>query len=193
MDSRCSDRSELEQGYAMVLFADDAGAVSLPIWVAIAGTVVTLVVVPLFTLLVNSWLNIRKQRIEALTKATEVEVMQKRETAVIFREDREEDQRIRQIETDNALGNYKSTMLQLLAERKKAHDTDIKRVETLLGEMGRKLDICERKHSRKDRLLIQLIERMKGAGELSDTEVENLYARMEEDSNDPDGRADDAD
>lgn len=97
-------------------------------------------------------------------------------------EDREHDVRIDQVEQENAIGFFKA----LMKERKAAHERDLAGVYTQMGEMGRKLDDCERRHTRKDRLLIQLIERMKGRDFLNDEEVKDLYRRAEEDSDDPD-------
>lgn len=123
------------------------------------------------TALGTLWYTMRKQRRS-----------DKKADARIVWEDREKEIDVAHVEQQNAVGFFKALML----ERKKAHEHDMQAVYTQLGEMGRKLNDCERKHTRKDRLLIQLIERMKGRELLTDTEATELYRRAEEDSDDPD-------
>lgn len=113
------------------------------------------------------WYVLRKQRRSDKSAA-----------ARIVWEDKEKEVEVQQMEQENAMGFWKA----FAVERKKAHDADVKRLETQIGSLVRQLDESRRGHQRCKIQNARMAEVMRLKGLLSESETFDLLRAGEEDS-----------
>ncbi len=120
----------------------------------------------------------------------------RRSDARIDVENQEDNQRITHQERDHVIAHFEAMMESQVKsydrekeERKIAHDNDVKRLEAMIGAMGRKMDRnerkleeCERKHVMKDNIIVRLVERLKANRLLTPDEEKEIFRDTEDDS-----------